>query len=492
MALLVSTQITGTLGVTGHVTAPAFSGSIAGTSTSASYASSASIAILATNATNATSASYATNGILAGTNNYFPFYANNGLVPSSSLYQSASSIGVGLTSPTAKLHLQSGSLVAGTAPLKLASGTPMALGEAGAIEFSNDDYYATITTGLTPSGYATDDPPAFNSTYVVGNYNPADAQRLANPSTSPIGSYSGNSWPSPGPTSNVRWHIDVGTAVAVKRVYYVNGHTSGDREGWGARHFTMWGSNNAGAFADTTYGTDTNWTQLTTAISEFAQHVHADVEDPQYFLVTNSTAYKYYAIKIADNWGDNSLLMRRLQLQVEVFNASDRKGVILNDGTSLTTGRIPFVTTNGRLTDSASMTFNSASGTLYVTASTAISASYAPAAAPSMYSTYADAPTSSLNWITASFATVFQTSSLAVAGVYSFTSSNHPAVGQYADTAVYITNTIVAATASLSFPATWINLNGGWPTSLTASKTALLNLRAIDTSTVIGTWAQQP
>lgn len=126
------------------------------------------------------------------------------------------------------------------------------------------------------------------------------------------------------------------------------------------------------------------------------------------------------------------------------------------------------------------------------TASFAVSASYAPASLPSNYLTYADAPTSSLNWITASFTTAFHTSSLAVAGIYSFTSSDHPAEGQYADTAVYITNTIVAATASLSFPVTWVNLNGGWPTSLTASKNAMLSLRAIDTNTVIGTWVVQP
>lgn len=125
-------------------------------------------------------------------------------------------------------------------------------------------------------------------------------------------------------------------------------------------------------------------------------------------------------------------------------------------------------------------------------ASSSISASYAPPSAPSNYLTYADASTSSLNWITASFANVFHTSSLAVAGIYSFTSSNHPVAGQYADTTIYITNTIVAATASLSFPATWVNMNGGWPTSITASKNALLSLRAIDTSTVFGTWALQP
>lgn len=34
-----------------------------------------------------------------------------------------------------------------------------------------------------------------------------------------------------------------------------------------------------------------------------------------------------------------------------------RKGIVLNDGTNLTSGRIPFATTNGRLTDDADLTF---------------------------------------------------------------------------------------------------------------------------------------
>jgi hypothetical protein len=80
-----------------------------------------------------------------------------------------------------------------------------------------------------------------------------------------------------------------------------------------------------------------------------------------------------------------------------------------------------------------------------------------------------------------------------VGGVtYSFTSSNQPSSGQFADTSVYITNTITSNTASLSFTDSWINLNGGWPTYITASKNAMIFLRAIDTSSVVGTYLTQP
>lgn len=52
-----------------------------------------------------------------------------------------------LTAPTAKIHIGAGTAAAGTAPLKLTSGTNLTTPEAGAIEFGADDLYFTITTG---------------------------------------------------------------------------------------------------------------------------------------------------------------------------------------------------------------------------------------------------------------------------------------------------------------------------------------------------------
>lgn len=61
-------------------------------------------------------------------------------------------VGIGTTTPTALLHLKAGTATAGTAPLKFTSGTLLGTTEAGAIEFNNDAYYGTITTGAGTAG----------------------------------------------------------------------------------------------------------------------------------------------------------------------------------------------------------------------------------------------------------------------------------------------------------------------------------------------------
>ena len=60
---------------------------------------------------------------------------------------SSGRVGIGLTGPTAVLHLKAGTATANTAPLKFNSGTLLTTAEAGAVEFLTDDWYATITTG---------------------------------------------------------------------------------------------------------------------------------------------------------------------------------------------------------------------------------------------------------------------------------------------------------------------------------------------------------
>jgi hypothetical protein len=60
---------------------------------------------------------------------------------------STGNVGIGVTAPTAMLHLKAGTTAASTAPLKLTTGTSMTGAEAGAVEFTTDDLYFTITTG---------------------------------------------------------------------------------------------------------------------------------------------------------------------------------------------------------------------------------------------------------------------------------------------------------------------------------------------------------
>ncbi len=56
-------------------------------------------------------------------------------------------LGIGVSVPTAYLHLKAGSTSANSAPQKFSSGSLMTTAEAGAVEFLTDDYYLTITTG---------------------------------------------------------------------------------------------------------------------------------------------------------------------------------------------------------------------------------------------------------------------------------------------------------------------------------------------------------
>jgi len=61
------------------------------------------------------------------------------------------------TAPTALLHLAAGTTTAATAPLKFTSGTNMTAAEAGAIEFTTDDLFFTITTGAARKAFILDD-----------------------------------------------------------------------------------------------------------------------------------------------------------------------------------------------------------------------------------------------------------------------------------------------------------------------------------------------
>lgn len=172
-------------------------------------------------------------------------------------------------------------------------------------------------------GYISVYPTAHNSTYVkatteLSNYY---AYYATDPSKSLTGTWLRNNWLTTTESYRYqRFHIDLGAATVIKRIYYENGHNSGSSLDYGVKAVTFWGSNTASAFADLTYATDTNWTQLTLDISEFEKHAAADSADPKYTLVTNSTAYRYYALKIASNWYDafsNYISLRRIELQID-------------------------------------------------------------------------------------------------------------------------------------------------------------------------------
>ncbi|NQU18881.1 hypothetical protein HQ550_01855 [bacterium] len=143
-----------------------------------------------------------------------------------------------------------------------------------------------------------------------------------NPALSLTGSWASNQWAS-AVTTNQRFHIDLGSAKTITRIYYENSHNSGGETWQGVNNFTFWGSNTAGDFAELTYAEDGTWVALTgVSQSTFDRHigtteVPVDEADPKYITVTNNTAYRYYAFKFADNYGATNYGVRRIELQTE-------------------------------------------------------------------------------------------------------------------------------------------------------------------------------
>lgn len=77
--------------------------------------------------------------------------------------------------------LAAGTATAGTAPLKLTSGTILTAPEAGAIEFNTDTFFATITTGTVRTAFILDDGvrlTAYRVPYVSGNGRLTDSADL--------------------------------------------------------------------------------------------------------------------------------------------------------------------------------------------------------------------------------------------------------------------------------------------------------------------------
>jgi hypothetical protein len=175
---------------------------------------------------------------------------------------------------------------------------------------------------VTMTTYTSQYPPEQSDTYVKAttkfstSYWPYFA---TDPTKSLIGSRSGNEWLALNATvSNQRFHIDLGEAKIIRRIYYENSHEAAVSVTAGVENFVLQGSNVAEAFAELTYTVNTDWTNLTTSASVFDIHVAADQVDPKYITVTNSTAYRYYAFKFADNYGNTAYLgVRRIELQTE-------------------------------------------------------------------------------------------------------------------------------------------------------------------------------
>ena len=188
--------------------------------------------------------------------------------------------------------------------------------------------------------FVSDYPPAQSDTYVKATSSyPNTFPYMVTDPTQLLTGQSG--WDTPNGPPQERFHIDLGSAKTISRIYYENGHYLGTIEERGVKDFTFWGSNDANAFNDLTYGDDTGWTQLTTDSSQFTKHIAQDVADPHYIGVTNSTAYRYYAFKFADNWGNGYMSVQRIELQEQKnttfsydYTVHQQNGTTYKDGTA--------------------------------------------------------------------------------------------------------------------------------------------------------------
>lgn len=175
-------------------------------------------------------------------------------------------------------------------------------------EFSTDKYIVTRAASY---------PAAHTDANVKATSDNGSSLRpyfATDPALSLIGSDSNTSWMATAST-NQRFHIKYADKIIAKVCNYDNYHASGGSTNKGAKTFTLWGSNDAAAFANLTYGTDTNWTQITTSVSTLDEHTASDVSDTKTFTLTNTVEYSYYAFKFADNHGNGTrLALRHIEL----------------------------------------------------------------------------------------------------------------------------------------------------------------------------------
>src|SRR3989304_275947 len=117
--------------------------------------------------------------------------------------------------------------------------------------------------------YVSQYPPAYTSDYVKATtsyYNEHYWPYYAtDPSKALTGSWEYQQWLSldgPPTIADQRFHIDLGSAKVIQRLYYENGHYIGSYTEAGVRDFTLWGSNDSADFNDLTYANDGTWEQV--------------------------------------------------------------------------------------------------------------------------------------------------------------------------------------------------------------------------------------
>lgn len=214
---------------------------------------------------------------------------------------------------------------------------------------------AFVTNGLGVSQY----PPAQSDTYVkaTSTYSTYYPYYTTDPTKSLIGSPVSQCWAGAA-TTNQRFHMDLGAAYIIVRIYYENYHNSGSATTQGAKNFTFWGSNTAGDFADLVYANDGTWVQIGGAY-QMDQHVALNQADPKYIDVPNTVAYRYYAFKFADNWGGATIMaVRRIELRTGLTLQDYSEATIKQEGSYSLKGVATTAGLNKTLTRTVSPVIN--------------------------------------------------------------------------------------------------------------------------------------
>jgi hypothetical protein len=311
------------------------------------------------------------------------------------LQVTSTGIGIGLTnmsSPAAALHIKAGTNAAGTAPLKFTSGVSLGTPEAGSVEFTTDDLYFTITTAAARKGIVLNDGSNLTSArvpFATTNGRLTDSANMTFVSETLSVTRATNAFTSQVKASN---SSNAGAAVITVESdsgkYQIAAHGSALGAGYfptclitattgGQVLFILQPNGDAGLGGNI----------LSNSLNGSALQIHnagrlgiglATLSSVSAILHLKAGTASSGTSPLKFNSGTSMTLPEAGAMEFTTDNlyftittAAARKNVTLDEG--LTSTRVPFATTNGRLTDSANMTF--AGETLLITRSSILSSS---------------------------------------------------------------------------------------------------------------------
>lgn len=287
-------------------------------------------------------------------------------------------IGIGVTAPTAGLHLRAGQIQASTAPLKFTTGPLMTTFEAGAMEYLTPNFY--LSNAIGRHAVPVNSGNTLGAAMSIGTQDAFGLSLLTNNTAKLVINGSGDIT-----TTNMTYTVADGTLVMYSNGvsgegFYV-GHTSGFTSGFGVfdggipanplfnvvcNAAAMSGSDAGANVVFTTYSdayastgvpilierkTANMSINRSTSLPTAKLHIGAGTINPRTAPIKLTSG----PLLTTAETGAIEFLTDKAYLTITTGAA--RKEFTMNDGT-LTSGRVPFATTNGRLTDDADFTFS--------------------------------------------------------------------------------------------------------------------------------------